>query len=66
MREAVDVITRDGMVLSATWFITDIPQEKVVLINAATGVKQNYYRDFAEWLTTLGFHVYTFGLPWHR
>lgn len=60
MREAVDVITRDGMVLSATWFVTDIPQEKVVLINAATGVKQNYYRDFAEWLTTLGFHVYTF------
>lgn len=60
MKEVVDVVARDGLSLSATWFMTDTPQEKVILINAATGVTQNYYAEFAAWLTTLGFNVYTF------
>lgn len=60
MKEVVDVVTRDGISLSATWFISESPHEKVVLINSATGVKQHYYADFACWLATQGFHVYTF------
>jgi len=60
MKEVVEVVTRDGVPLMATWFITESPHEKVVLINSATGVKQHYYADFASWLTTQGFNVYTF------
>lgn len=60
MEEVVEVVARDGLPVSATWFIADTPQDKVILINAATGVKQDYYADFAAWLTTLGFNVYTF------
>jgi len=60
MKEVVEVLTRDGLSLSATWFIPDNPHEKVVLINSATGVKQQYYADFACWLATQGFNVYTY------
>jgi predicted alpha/beta hydrolase len=60
MKEVVEVVTRDGLSLSATWFIADTPHEKVVLINSATGVKQQYYTDFASWLATQGFNVYTY------
>jgi predicted alpha/beta hydrolase len=54
MKEFVNVIARDGTSLSATWYITDVPQHIVVLIAPATGVKQTYYKDFAEWLASLG------------
>lgn len=60
MKEFVNVIARDGTSLSATWYITDVPQDIVVLIAPATGVKQTYYTDFAEWLASFGFNVYTF------
>lgn len=60
MKESIRVIARDGILLSATWFIADNPQEKVVLINSATGVKQQFYHDFAEYLATQGFNTYTF------
>jgi predicted alpha/beta hydrolase len=54
------VMARDGVRISATWFIADNPHEKVVLINSATGVKQSYYHEFAAYLTKEGFNVYTF------
>lgn len=60
MKEVISVSARDGAKVSATWFIADNPHEKVVLINSATGVKQTYYADFAEYLVTQGFNVYTF------
>jgi len=60
MKEFINVVARDGASLSATWFIADAPQDKVVLITSATGVKQTYYEDFACWLAELGFNVYTF------
>jgi predicted alpha/beta hydrolase len=60
MKESISVMTRDGVRISATWFLADNPHEKVVLINSATGVKQGYYRDFANFLSRQGFNVYTF------
>jgi predicted alpha/beta hydrolase len=46
--------------LSATWYIADNPDDNVVLINSATGVKQDYYKDFANFLSKHGVNVYTF------
>jgi len=60
MEEVVEVVARDGLALSATWFISETPHEKVILINGATGVKQDYYANFAAWLALRGFNVYTF------
>src|SRR5690242_6921958 len=60
MKESIRVMTRDGLQLSATWFIADDPQEKVILINSATGVKQQFYHDFASYLAKQGFNTYTF------
>jgi predicted alpha/beta hydrolase len=60
MKETISVITRDGVRISATWFIADHSQEKIVLINSATGVKQSYYSDFACFLAKQGFNVYTY------
>ncbi|HEY3405166.1 MAG TPA: alpha/beta fold hydrolase [Ohtaekwangia sp.] len=60
MKESIRVIARDGLQLSATWFIADNPQEKVILINSATGVKQQFYHDFASYLAKQGFNTYTF------
>jgi hypothetical protein len=36
MKEVLDVVARDGIHLSATWFMAESPHEKVVLINSAT------------------------------
>jgi predicted alpha/beta hydrolase len=60
MKEAIRVVARDGYMLSATWYVADNPDEKVVLINSATGVKQSFYRDFAAFLSKQGINVYTF------
>ncbi|HEY9048550.1 MAG TPA: alpha/beta fold hydrolase, partial [Ohtaekwangia sp.] len=60
MKEVLTVVARDGIHLSATCFIAKHPHERVVLINSATGVKQQFYSDFAKWLANEGFHVYTF------
>jgi predicted alpha/beta hydrolase len=60
MKEVVRVLARDGYELSGTWFIADDPNEKVILINSATGVKQGYYADFAAFLAKQGFNVYTY------
>lgn len=60
MKERVRVVARDGCMLSATWFVADSPDDKVVLICSATGVKQSYYSDFAAYLAKNGTNVYTF------
>ena len=60
MKEVLNVVARDGVHLSATWHAAKNPHEKVVLINPATGVRQQYYSDFGKWLASEGFQVYTF------
>lgn len=60
MKESLRIVTTDGKVLSATRFIPEKPNGKIVLINSATGVKQRYYANFAAFLATEGFTVYTY------
>jgi predicted alpha/beta hydrolase len=60
MKEVLNVVARDGVHLSATWYAAKNPHGKVVLMNPATGVRQQYYSDFAKWLASEGFQVYTF------
>lgn len=56
----IKIITEDRYVLSATHFIPRKPVDRVIIINSATGVKQQFYASFAEYLTIFGFHVYTY------
>lgn len=60
MKESLKIVTTDATVLSATRFIPDNANGKVILINSATGVKQTYYEKFAVFLAGQGFHVYTY------
>lgn len=60
MKETISVLTRDGVKISATWFLADNPFGKVILINSATGVKQGFYQHFAHFLAQKGFNVYTY------
>ncbi|MFZ6011023.1 MAG: alpha/beta fold hydrolase [Bacteroidota bacterium] len=60
MKNSLKIVTTDGYVLSATWFVPDQSNGNVVLINSATGVKQRYYEDFAHYLANQGFYVYTY------
>jgi predicted alpha/beta hydrolase len=60
MNENVKVLAWDGYALAATHFKPTSPNGKVVLINSATGVGQVFYKEFASYMATQGFHVYTF------
>ncbi len=60
MNENVKVLAWDGFALAARYFKPASTNGKSILINSATGVKQEFYRDFAKYLAEQGFHVYTF------
>ncbi|HLN27367.1 MAG TPA: alpha/beta fold hydrolase [Gemmataceae bacterium] len=57
MRDQV-ITTEDGFPLTATVF--GAGAGPVVIINAATGVKRQYYRKFADWLASQGGIVVTY------
>lgn len=63
-RTSVEVRAVDGFVLAATRFRgapTDANTPRgLVLVNSAVGVKQSYYRGFAEYLVERGFEVVTY------
>lgn len=46
--------------IAVTEFISDIPNADCVIIASATGVKQNYYHNFARFLSENHYSVYTF------
>lgn len=46
--------------VKALHYIPGTSKGRVIVISSATGVKQDFYRDFAEFLAKNGFHVYTF------
>lgn len=56
----IKILTNDLFALSARHFIPGDPNGQVIVINAATGVKQNFYSHFAVYLANQGFHVYTY------
>ena len=60
MKETIKITASDGFALSVTSFIPRRFNGKIVLINSATGVKQTYYSEYAEWLSEQGFKVYTY------
>lgn len=60
MQENFIVLTKDHFKIGAKWYIPSKANGKVVLINSALGVKQKYYKDFAEFLAMQGMHVYTY------
>lgn len=60
--EALIITCKDGYSLSARFYTASAMQKKncPVLICPATGITQNFYQAFAEWLTTQGYDVLIF------
>ena len=58
-RENIVFSTRDKVALSGTLFLPESPKA-LVLVCAATGIRQQFYWSFAEWLATQGYGVLTF------
>lgn len=57
---AVEFAARDGCRLAGTLYRPKTPNRRAVLIQAAAGVKQEYYGKFAAYLATRGFATLTF------
>jgi predicted alpha/beta hydrolase len=60
MSEAVEIETSDRVRLGATLYRPRGATTRAVAIQAATGVKQTYYADFAAYLAERGFGVLTY------
>lgn len=58
--ELQKVETKNGYILSSTFYFPDGELKGAVLIVPAMGVTQKYYVSFASWLTTQGYLVATF------
>ncbi len=58
--KALQLKTADGILLSAKIFEPEIPNRKLVVINSATGVKQQLYFSFANYLREHGYTVLTY------
>jgi len=57
---AVEFAARDGTRLAGTLYRPRAPNRRAVLLQAASGVKQEYYGKFAAYLATRGFAALTF------
>ena len=57
---AVEFPARDGYRLAGTLYRPRTPNRRAVLVQAATGVRQEYYGKFAAYLASRGFAVLTF------
>jgi len=60
MKDSFRIHASDGYILSVTGFVPKKSNGIVVLINSATGVRQEYYHDFANYLSERGFRVFTY------
>ena len=60
MQEPVRLTCEDGEILSATLFRPTEPLKGAVLIAPATGIKRQFYTNFATFLNRQGFAVLTF------
>ncbi|WP_020530797.1 alpha/beta hydrolase family protein [Flexithrix dorotheae] len=59
-QKEIQVLAQDGFELGAKTFLPEDSKEVVFLISSATGVKQNYYEHFAQWLAEKGYQTFTF------
>ena len=57
---AVEFAARDGYRLAGTLYRPRTPNRRAVLLQAAAGVKQDYYAKFAEYLAARGFAALSF------
>ncbi|MCD9853555.1 alpha/beta hydrolase [Epilithonimonas sp. JDS] len=58
--KSTDVLTSDNYTLSVHLFEPQNPNDKLLLINSATGVKQQIYFSFAQFFAEQGFTVITY------
>ncbi|MBO6201243.1 MAG: alpha/beta hydrolase [Chryseobacterium sp.] len=58
--KSIDVSTEDNYPLSVHFFEPTDPNDKLLLINSATGVKQQIYFSFAQFFCDQGFTVITY------
>lgn len=58
--KSIDVVTEDNCILSAHIFEPKNSVNKLLLINSATGVKQQVYFSFAQFFADQGFSVVTY------
>lgn len=58
--KAISITTEDQYKLSAHIFEPENPQQKIVLINSATGVRQQIYFSLAQYFSEHGFTVITY------
>lgn len=60
--EPVDIVCADGVRLRGHFFgaAAGVPRPLPVLISPATGVRQEFYGHFADWLARAGYHVLVF------
>lgn len=58
--KSIDVLTQDNYSLSVHLFEPADPNHKLILINSATGVKQQIYFSFAQFFCDQGFTVITY------
>ena len=56
----IDILTEDHYSLAAHLFEPQISNQKVLLINSATGVKQQIYFSVAQFFADHGFTVITY------
>lgn len=56
----VKIPTKERYALRARHFIPAHSRQHTVIISPATGVRQDFYRHFAEFLSSEGFQTYTF------
>lgn len=56
----VDILTEDQFTLSVHIFEPENSNQKILLINSATGVKQQIYFSFAQYFAEKGFTVMTY------
>lgn len=57
MKTSITLTAEDGYSLAATLFTPKESNSKLVVINCATGVRQQIYFSFASYLSSEGFHV---------
>lgn len=58
--QEAQLTTKDGVVITATYYPSKSRSERVILIGSAMAVRQSYYKHFANYMAINGFHVYTF------